>query len=546
MTTNKLTVSVILPVYNGEKYLKEAIKSILGQTFTSLELIIIDDGSTDTTEEIIKEFTDPRIAYIQTSKNEGLIKALNKAFSMARGEFIVRADADDISLPDRIEKQVSFMRKNPHVSISGSGITLFGTTHEDVLFTTDISSVQSCMILANQLESSSVIIRTKDIRAKNLVISEKYRYENEYDFYITAIKSGLKVTNNPEILIKKRVHSEQMSVFFESRVQAVEKMGIQKEYFSFLLTSKYIFNPKYLWRTAIFTSKRLINAATFNYKRLYLKKKEYEFYATTFDKCDHLNCDTNELKDKKIIDIATVAFNRPEVIDWQIKLLKKNIRDPHFYTVFDNSNDPTKASEIREVCVGNNIAYVKLPKNYLTRSSSHGSSLNWIHRNYFQKRKARYFAFLDHDIFPTRETSLINILDKQSIHGLLQTREKGLWYLWAGFCAFKTDTVSTKLNFLDGKIGTVGVDTGGMNWGPIYSKIDKEKIIFPISKLEKIRESKSPTTIVEDSSLDMIEYIGDWLHLYGSSGWKTVRDQRERDQQIQTIMDRLLNYKTTH
>ncbi|MEN9913141.1 MAG: hypothetical protein RLY66_549 [Candidatus Parcubacteria bacterium] len=536
MTMKTPIVSVILPVYNGENYLREGVKSILGQSFEDFELIVIDDGSTDGSATILNDFTDPRIIRVRHEKNRGVTKTLNEGIALARGEFIVRADADDISLSNRIEKQVAFMRDNPHVSISGSGADLFGTRNEQVLYPTSVAAIQSRMLFGNQIESSTVIMRTKDIRDKHISLPEKYRYENEYDFYIAAIKTGLKILNTSEVLVKKRIHPEQLSAFFESRVQAVELMTIQKEYFSFLIKSIYVFNPLYISCMIVFMAKRILNVLKFSYRRLYLKNKERTFYATGFEKCLHINCDTTELKDKNIIDIATVAFNKPEVIQWQIDLIKKNIRDPYFYTVFDNSNDPKKADEIQRVCADEQVAYVKLPKNHLTRSSSHGSSLNWIHRNYFQKRKASYFTFLDHDIFPIKETRLINILDTQSIYGLLQERKNGLWYLWAGFCSFKADAVPTKLNFLDGKIGAIGVDTGGMNWDPIYSKYQKKHIVFPPSKLEKIHESMSPTTIVNDHSLDMIEYIGDWLHLYGSSGWKTVRDQEERDRKIREII----------
>ena len=108
-----------MPVYNGEKYLQEAIESILNQTFKDFEFIIINDGSTDKTLEIIKSFTDPRIKLI-TQENRGIIYSLNKGITESRGKYIARMDADDISLPERLEKEYRFLEQNPNYGIVGT------------------------------------------------------------------------------------------------------------------------------------------------------------------------------------------------------------------------------------------------------------------------------------------------------------------------------------------------------------------------------------------------------------------------------------------
>ena len=123
-------------------------------------------------------------------------------------------------------------------------------------------------------------------------------------------------------------------------------------------------------------------------------------------KCFHLNCEIRELSDKNILDVATVAFNNCEVVRWQIKLIRKNVLDKNFYTGFDNSSDDTKSDEIRKVCEEENAAYVKLPKNDLTRSSSHGSSLNWIYRNYFKRGAHDTLAFSTTVYFPLQKPAL--------------------------------------------------------------------------------------------------------------------------------------------
>ena len=115
-------ISVILPVRNGERYVCEAIDSILKQSCDDLELIVIDDHSTDTTAELIQGFDDNRISVIKPEPNGHLTSALNAARGVARGEFIVRMDADDVAYPHRLQKQVSHMRENPAVGILGTQV----------------------------------------------------------------------------------------------------------------------------------------------------------------------------------------------------------------------------------------------------------------------------------------------------------------------------------------------------------------------------------------------------------------------------------------
>ena len=112
-------ISVILPVYNGELYLKEAIHSILSQTWTDTELLIINDGSTDETASIISTFTDPRIRYFE-QENRGLSEALNRGIVASRGKYIARQDSDDISLPCRLASQVAFLESSPTCGIVGT------------------------------------------------------------------------------------------------------------------------------------------------------------------------------------------------------------------------------------------------------------------------------------------------------------------------------------------------------------------------------------------------------------------------------------------
>jgi glycosyltransferase involved in cell wall biosynthesis len=119
-------ISVIMPVFNSEKYLRESIESILNQTFTKFELIIVNDGSTDNSVKIIDSYlSDKRVIFINRVENKKLVYTLNEGLKYARGKLIARMDADDISFPDRFEKQFQFLQKNPNIMVVGSSYISF-------------------------------------------------------------------------------------------------------------------------------------------------------------------------------------------------------------------------------------------------------------------------------------------------------------------------------------------------------------------------------------------------------------------------------------
>lgn len=127
-------VSVVLPVYNGALYLRAALDSMWAQTFADFELIVVDDGSTDATPAILAECADPRLVVLRTETNTGLPAALNRSIAAARGSYIARMDADDISLPDRLARQVAYLQAHPALDVLGTGYTAI-TADGQPLFT---------------------------------------------------------------------------------------------------------------------------------------------------------------------------------------------------------------------------------------------------------------------------------------------------------------------------------------------------------------------------------------------------------------------------
>ncbi|MDH5399262.1 MAG: glycosyltransferase, partial [Cyclobacteriaceae bacterium] len=131
-------LSVILSAYNAEKYVKEAIDSILNQTFTNFELIIADDGSKDKTRQIIDSYNDPRIIISHNESNWGKVNTVNRLFEMCRGEYLTIHDADDISVENRFERQINFLNKNKEYQLCGTAFSSFlegGPLHEHRVIT---------------------------------------------------------------------------------------------------------------------------------------------------------------------------------------------------------------------------------------------------------------------------------------------------------------------------------------------------------------------------------------------------------------------------
>ena len=163
-------VSVLMSVYNTEEnFLREAIKSILNQTYKDFEFLIINDGSTkNNTEQVILSFKDDRIRYIPNERNMGIIASCNKGFDLANGEYIARFDSDDIALPQRLEKEVEFLDKNPDYGLVGSYFETFPKKRIVKGFT-DYKKVREALLVnSNQFGQSTVMIRTSVLNSNNI------------------------------------------------------------------------------------------------------------------------------------------------------------------------------------------------------------------------------------------------------------------------------------------------------------------------------------------------------------------------------------------
>lgn len=209
------TISVIMPVFNGEKYLVEAIDSILKQTFGDFEFLIINDGSTDKSDEIIRSYNDSRIVYLQNDGNKGLVYTLNYGISQAKGEFVARMDADDISEPSRFQKQLEALKNNPEVGICGTWAKIIGSGKVFKVECED-EKIKGLLLFLNQFIHPSVLFR-KSILEKNQIHYEANDFPAEdYALWI-RLAPFVKMMNIPELLLNYRVHPNQISAASSER-----------------------------------------------------------------------------------------------------------------------------------------------------------------------------------------------------------------------------------------------------------------------------------------------------------------------------------------
>lgn len=209
-TIPKLTV--LLPVFNAEAFLSEAVESILGQSFTDFELLVINDGSTDHSREILTALSDPRVVIVDNDGNRGLIYTLNHGIAIARGEYIARMDADDIAVSNRFEKQVAFLDEHSQVALLGSWAELIDCSGKYIQLLqspTGNNNIQKNLLNANCFIHPSVMFRTAIIREEGGYHQDAIHAE-DYEMWL-RIAENHEVDNLPEPLIFYRIHPGQIS-----------------------------------------------------------------------------------------------------------------------------------------------------------------------------------------------------------------------------------------------------------------------------------------------------------------------------------------------
>jgi len=209
-----MKVSVIMSVYNNQDFVSGAIDSILGQTFNDFEFIIINDGSTDETEKIIRRYQkqDDRIVII-SQENKGLTRSLNIGIDNAKGEYIARQDADDVSLPQRLKEQVDFLDNNKVIGFAGSS---FEMIDEEGIFINFVYIRNQPKKIILRLKHSNIFCHGTMVFRRNLLdkvsgYREFFRYAQDYDLYLRLITNSLP-GSVASFLYKKRVSLNSISI----------------------------------------------------------------------------------------------------------------------------------------------------------------------------------------------------------------------------------------------------------------------------------------------------------------------------------------------
>lgn len=347
-------VSVVMSVYNGAKYLLEAIRSIQSQTFNNFEFIIVNDASNDTTAEILQQIDDPRVRVLTNEQNFGLTKSLNKALKHCRGEFIARMDADDLSHPFRLEKQVSFLESRPECALVGSSYYVIdedgkNVSHIGVL--TESSQIKDGLKNQNWFGHGSVMMR-KSALNKVGGYDEEFRYAQDYDLWL-RLSEHYNVANIKEPLY-----------FWRSTAEAISRDKVREQKVFAELAKKYALTREHLSGES---SGRKI------------------------------------MQDFPVVSVIVPTHNRPDMLKNAIQsILDQTFQDLEIIVVNDAGQDVSVV-----------VAAFNSPKiTYLSHESNKG--LAATRNTGIRAVKGKYVAYLDDDdIFcPDHLKTLVDFLQK--------------------------------------------------------------------------------------------------------------------------------------
>jgi len=271
-------ITVLMPVYNVESFIKESIVSILNQSYSDFELLIIDDASTDDTVNRIIEFSDSRIKLIKKPKNLGLIDSLNLGIKLAKGQYIARMDGDDISTPDRFQKQLDILLNNPEIKACGCWLQRFGNHGKIIKHKEFHEEIVAELLMQCSMSLGSVMFEKKALESYSF--DENKKHVEDYDFW-SRVSWICKLYNIQEVLYYYRSHDTQVTKLFydmqrkgdlEIKLFLFKKLNYDNEVFTDDLIAKM------LWMTQKISMNDL--AKFFKWiKQLALKNKKLKIYS---------------------------------------------------------------------------------------------------------------------------------------------------------------------------------------------------------------------------------------------------------------------------
>ncbi|MCR8560182.1 glycosyltransferase [Mucilaginibacter sp. BJC16-A38] len=224
-------ISVIMPVYNAGEYLREAIESVLNQTFTDFEFLIYNDGSTDSSKQIIRSYNDPRIRFFDDDDNLGYTVRLNHGITAATGKYIARMDSDDVSLPERFDRQYRFMEDNPDIIVCGGRFEFLNTAGNKpfnwVSFF-DPDDIKINLLFDCAICHPSVIMRKDVLKEGQFMYREDYEPSEDYELWSRLSKTH-KMANLDTAVLLYRVNETQVSALRNERQRANKFLIIKQQ-----------------------------------------------------------------------------------------------------------------------------------------------------------------------------------------------------------------------------------------------------------------------------------------------------------------------------
>lgn len=288
-------LTIIMPVYNAGSFLAECVDSILSQTFTDFDFLIYNDGSTDQSRNIIDTYQDARIKATHSHENKGYVYWLNIGLSQAKGDYIARMDADDISHPERLRKQIEFLESNQDVGACGTQLSIIGSGNQIKKPVSD-QEIRWWFFKGTPLAHPSVMMRSSVVRANKLLYNPELRPAEDYDMW-WRMAAFTKLHNLDEVLLQYRIHEQQES----TSKQALQWMNHQtsKQAFSLYLgidDSKYYAE----WTYNLFSGLLQNNANTLHnthrfFSDLIMSRKAVEYFKEQSIETKYLEIMLNQL-----------------------------------------------------------------------------------------------------------------------------------------------------------------------------------------------------------------------------------------------------------
>lgn len=228
-STSPPKVTVLMAVFNGEKYLREAVDSVLAQSFTDFEFLVVNDGSTDQSSAILASYASERLRVIENSSNQGLAASLNIGLEQARGTYVARMDADDICHEERLGRQVTYMDSHPETVILGTNMTLFGGAEQSEYWRPESDRfVKAHMLFASPFAHPTVMLRTSFLRQNNLSYDPSLKCAQDYDLWQRMLAiPGARSANLSDALIRYRQHDKSITET-ESALQDLTACGVRE------------------------------------------------------------------------------------------------------------------------------------------------------------------------------------------------------------------------------------------------------------------------------------------------------------------------------